>query len=155
MLFRPNHQERLGRLEEQLRRAQTVTPKLMSDVIAQACARLTAHGHAAKAKLDRLIGAGAWTDAALALAEIELPQWKLRRLIYDDGEWHCALSKQPALPAGLDETAEASHQALPLAILIALVEALRQGSASVELPSRTVPPVRPAQGYAVCCDNFA
>jgi hypothetical protein len=78
-----------------------------------------------------------------------------RRLIYEDGEWHCSLSKQRALPAGLDETAEAGHEILPLAILIAFIEALRQSLASIEPRSRTVPPVRPAQGYPVCCDNFA
>jgi hypothetical protein len=155
MLFHPNHQDHLGRLEAKLRRAQTVTPKLMSDVAAQACVRLAAHGGAARARLDRLTGAGAWTDAALALVEIELPRWKLRRLLYEDGEWHCSFSKQRELPAGLDETAEASHEILPLAILIAFIEALRQSLAAITLPSRTVPKVQPAHGYAICCDNFA
>ena len=28
--------------------------------------------------------------AALALVELELPAWKLRRLIYEDGEWLCS-----------------------------------------------------------------
>jgi hypothetical protein len=154
MLFYPTHEERLGRLEEKLRRAQTVTPQLMSDVIAQACGRFAAHG-AAPARVERLIGSCAWTDAALALVELELPQWKLRRLICEDAEWHCSLSKQPTLPAGLDETAEASHEILPLAILIAFIEALRQSPASRAPLPRTVPPVQPAQGYPVCCDNFA
>src|SRR5215471_2467367 len=65
------------------------------DVIARACQRLRAHPASAKAKLDALIAAGAWIDAALALLELELPQWTLRRLVYDDGEWHCSLSKHP------------------------------------------------------------
>ena len=155
MLFYPKHEERLGRLEEKLRRAQTVTPQLMSDVVAQACGRFATHSGAASARVDRLIGSGAWTDAAVTLVELELPQWKLRRLIYEDGEWHCSLSKQPTLPAGLDETAEASHEILPLATLIAFIEALREILASREPLPRTVPPVQPAQGYPVCCDNFA
>jgi hypothetical protein len=53
-----------------------------------------------------------------------LPQWKLRRLICEDGKWHCSFSKQLGVPAGLDEVAEADHESLPLAILSALVEAL-------------------------------
>ena len=38
-------------------------------------------GSATKARIDRLIETSAWTDATLTLAELELPQWKLRRLI--------------------------------------------------------------------------
>src|SRR5262249_969703 len=64
-------------------------------------------------------------DAALALLELELPQWKLRRLIYEDGEWHCSLSKHIELPVELDDAAEANHDSLPLSILSALVEARR------------------------------
>jgi hypothetical protein len=155
MLFVPNHEECLVRLEEQLRPTQTVTPKLMSELIAQGCVRSAACAGAAKARIDRLIASGAWTDAALALSELALPQWKLRRLVYEDGEWHCSFSKQPTLPIELDDTAEASHESLPLAILIAFIEALRQGSASPVSPSRAVAQVRPALGHVVCCDNFA
>ncbi len=155
MLFYPDREARLGRLGEKLRRAQTVTPELLSDLVAQACVRFAPHGGPARAGVDRLIGSGAWIDAALALVELELPQWKLRRLIYEDGEWHCSLSKQRALPAGLDETAEASHEILPLAILVTFIEALRQMPAAIEPLPHTVPPVRPAQGHPLCCDNFA
>ena len=44
MLFDPKHDNRLGGLEEQLRRAQAITPGLMSEVIAGACPRSAAHG---------------------------------------------------------------------------------------------------------------
>jgi hypothetical protein len=153
-LFDPKHDEHLGRLEDQLRRAQAITPELMSQVIAGACIRFAAHGAAAKARVNRLIESGAWTDATLALVELELPQWKLRRLVYEDGEWLCSLSKEPRLPLDLDELAEAGHEILPLAILIALLEARR--AAAVSATSATaVPQVRPVPGYAVCCDNFA
>jgi hypothetical protein len=148
MLFFPKYEEQLGVLEERLRRAHALTPDLMSDVIAKACTQAT---H--KARVNQLIEAGAWTDATLAMAELELPSWNLRRLIREDGEWLCSLSKQPNLPLALDDTAEASHQVLPLAILAAFVEARRKTEAMRET-SQTVPQLRPTSGYAVCCDNF-
>ena len=36
-------------------------------------------------RIASLIKAGAWTEAAFALIEFELPAWKLRRLVYEDG----------------------------------------------------------------------
>lgn len=154
MLFDPKCEESFGRLEQQLRRAHALAPGIMADVIREACTRLASQSPAAKARLDRLMETGAWTDASLALVELELPQWKLRRLVYDDGEWLCSLSKQPRLPLGLDEVAEASHEVMPLAILIALLEARRAAASSVTDVS-TVPRVRPLPGSAVCCDSFA
>lgn len=85
MLFVPKH-DRLGELEDRLRRALVVTPDLMSDVIALACPRYAAGRAAAMAKVARLIESKAWTDAALALLELELPHWTLRRLVHEDGE---------------------------------------------------------------------
>jgi len=154
MLFDPKHEQHLGMLEAQLRRAQALTPELMSDVIAQTCVRFAACETAAKARIDRLIESCAWTDAALALLELELPQWKLRRIVYEDGEWHCCLSRQPQLPLGLDDVAEASHEILPLALLISFLQARR---AVAERPTRVtaVPQVGSVSGYAACCDNFA
>lgn len=154
MLIAPKHVEQLGRLEEQLRCAQAITPQLMSDVIGQACMRFPAHSRTVKAKVNRLIESDAWTDATLALVELELPQWKLRRIIYEDGEWLCSLSRQPQLPPGLDEVAEASHEILPLAILIALLQARRSAAMGAN-GMTTVPQVRSVPGYAMCCDNLA
>jgi hypothetical protein len=138
MLFDPKHEQYLGRLEAELRRARSLTPELMSDVIAEGCARFAPHAGPAKLKIERLIGVRAWTDAALALIAFELPQWKLRRILYEDGGWHCSLSRQPQLPMGLDEVAEGSHEALPLAVLIALLQALRdhagRGSGVTRVP---------------------
>jgi hypothetical protein len=153
MLFAPKHEEQLGRLEEQLRCARAITSQLMSDVIGQACTRFPAHSRTVKAKVNRLIESGAWTDATLALVELELPQWKLRRIIYEDGEWLCSLSRQPQLPLGLDEVAEASHEILPLAILIALLQARRSAAMGAN-GMITVPQVRSVPGYAMCCDNL-
>src|ERR1700704_6539482 len=128
MLFDPKQEQYLGRLEAQLRRAQALTPELISDVLAEGCVRFATRGSAAKFRIDRLIESGAWTDAALALVELELPQWKLRRMLYEDGEWHCTLSKRPQLPIGFDEVAEGSHEILALAILIALLQARRDAA---------------------------
>ena len=110
---------------------------------------------AAKARVIRLIEGGAFAEATLALLELELPQWKLRRLICEDGEWHCALSKRLALPAELDDMAEGSHENLPLAILTAFVEARRHALAAAEGRPKSVPQVGATRGYAICCDNFA
>jgi hypothetical protein len=88
MLFDPRPEQHLGKLEAQLRRAQAPTPELISDVIAEACVCFVARGGTAKQRINRLIDAGAWTDTALALLELELPQWTLRRIVYEDGEWH-------------------------------------------------------------------
>ena len=63
------------------------------DVIARVGPRLQVQHPTAKAKVARLIESGAFADATLAVLELELPQWKLRRLIYEDGEWHRSLSK--------------------------------------------------------------
>ena len=154
MLFDPKHEQYLGRLEAELRRARALTPELMSDVAAQACVRFASHGGPAKLKIERLIGAGAWTDATLALIAFELPQWTLRRILYEDGEWHCSLSRQPQLPLELDEVAEASHEILPLALLVALLQASRDVAAGATRVT-AVPRVDLAPGYAMCCDNFA
>jgi len=154
MLYDPRHEEHLGRLEAQLRRADAITSELMSQVIAQACARFGALGSAAKARIDRLIESRAWTDATLALLELELPQWQLRRLIWEDGEWLCTLSKQPRLPLVLDEALEANHAVLSLAMLIALVEARRTAAAG-DTDTAATPSIRPTSGQVVCCDNFA
>ena len=99
MLFDPIHDQHLGMLEAQLRRAQALTPELLSEVIAEV-RRFARAKRQRKLRINRLIAAGAWTDAALALVELELPQWSLRRIVYEDGEWHCCLSRQPQLPLG-------------------------------------------------------
>jgi hypothetical protein len=156
MLFDPKYEDRLDQLTDELRLAPAPTPDLMTNVIADACTRLPALKRAGKAaRIDQLIEAGAWSDAALALIELELPAWKLRRLVYEDGEWLCSLSKEPNLPVALDETADARHEVLPLAILSAFVEAGRATIPTRATSSPTVPQIRPTSGYTICCDNFA
>jgi hypothetical protein len=155
MLFHSNDEHHLRELQEQIRRADTITPGLMADAIARACPRLQVQHPTARARVAGLIELGGFADATLALLALELPQWKLRRLIYEDGEWHCSLSKHMGLPAHLDELAEASHESLALAILSAFVEARRNSLTVAESRPQSVPLLRPTEGYAICCDNFA
>ncbi len=155
MLFNPKHENSLDPLAEQLRLAPAPTPELFSAIVADACTRLLVLKRAGKAaRLDQLIEAGAWTDAALALIEFELPAWQLSRLLYEDGEWHCSLSKQPHLPRALDDTADGNHEVMSLAILSAFLEArTRAMLPAAALP--TIPQVRPTAGYALGCDDFS
>ena len=115
-------------LAERLHDAFGVTPALIADIVREVCRRLPLRAQAGKAaRIGQLIEIGAWTDAALAMIELELPQWHVRRIAYDDGEWHCALSHVPELPDWLDDFVEGRHADLALAILSAFVEA-RHGS---------------------------
>jgi hypothetical protein len=101
------------------------------------------------------MAAGAWMDTALALIDLELPQWQVRRITYDEGEWYCALSRERELPDWLDQSVEAHHTDLPLAILSAFVDIRHLSAPS----NRTSVPMVPREASAlyepVCCDNFA
>src|SRR5215813_6735923 len=146
----------LDELNERLRNASEANEALITDVLRAACRRFPSLGRGEKTtRVERLIRSGAWTDMALALIDLELPQWQVRRLAYDDGEWYCALSCQRELPDWLDQSIEARHADLALAILSAYAEAQRIGA-----PSRrtSVPPVtrRADAAYEpICSDNFA
>jgi hypothetical protein len=142
-------------LGDRLRDTHAVTAELMSEVIGEACRRFPSMGQTDKtARIERLIGSGAWTDAALALLDLELPLWQVRRIAYDEGEWHCALSRERELPDWLDRSIEARHADLPLAILSAFVDAQRITAPSSKTSVPTVPrDVNPLY-EPVCCDNF-
>jgi len=143
-------------LGDRLRDAYGVTAEFLSDIISETCRRFpSTEGSAKAARVERLIQSQAWTDAALALIELELPQWQIRRLAYDEGEWYCALSRQRELPDWLDQSIETHHADLALAILSAFVEAR-----SVSAPSsRTSVPSAPRRTDTlyepICADNFA
>jgi hypothetical protein len=143
-------------LKDRLRDAHAVTAELLSEVIGEACWHFPPVRRTEKtARIERLIKSDAWTDAALALIELELPQWQVRRIVYDDGEWHCALSRQRELPEWLDQSIEASHADLPLAILKAFVDAQRASAPSARTSVPTVPRGESLLCEPVCCDNFA
>lgn len=156
MLFIPKKEERLAQLAEMLRSSGAPTSEIIAEVISAACPRLQSlnQSGAAAANLLRLAGSSAWTDLAIALLALELPGWKMRRAIYEDGAWFCSLSKHPEMPVELDDTVDAHHGSLSLAILIAFVEALRANAVSISTP-RLVPRIAATQGLAACCDNFA
>ena len=143
-------------LGERLNDALAVTPALIADVIRESCRRFPSQGQASKTeRVEQLIQLGAWTDAALGLIELELPQWRVRRLVYDGGEWHCALSRERELPDWLDESVEGRHADLALAILSAFVEVQRTSSPS----SRTSVPAAGRNESPLyeplCCDSFS
>ena len=143
-------------LGDRLRDAYGVTAEFLSDIISETCRRFPSMGQTEKtARIERLIGSEAWTDAALALIELELPQWQIRRLAYDEGEWYCALSRQRELPDWLDQAIETHHADLALAILSAFVDAQRVAAPS----SSTSVPIVPREASALydplLTDNFA
>jgi hypothetical protein len=146
----------LDGLTDRLRDAGEVNAALMAEVTGAACRRYPSIGQGEKtARLEQLIRAGAWIDAALALIDLELPLWQVRRLAYDDGEWHCALSRERELPDWLDRSIETRHADLSLAILSAFVEVRRishpESRTSVPAVNRTAPDFH----EPVCCDNFS
>ena len=67
MQFHSNDEHHLRELQEQIRRADTITPGLMADAIARACPRLQVQHPTARARVARLIESGAFADATLAL----------------------------------------------------------------------------------------
>ena len=154
-MLQPEEHRNPGELSDRLHNAPGANATLMAEIIDTACRRFPSAGQSEKtARIEQLVRSGAWTDVALALIDLELPLWQVRRLAYDEGEWYCALSRQRELPDWLDQSIESRHADLALAILSALVEARR-----VSAPSgRTSVPV--VKGSAnplyepVCSDNF-
>jgi hypothetical protein len=115
MMFGADHAFLLDRLEQDIRTAVQPRADLFSRTVSICCGRIGSLGRRVTgSSIARLIELEAWTEAALAFVTFELPAWKLRRLIYDDGVWVCTLSLHPYLPLGLDDSAEATHESLPL-----------------------------------------
>jgi hypothetical protein len=153
MLMLSKHSDS-GRLDDRLCDAPAVTSDLMSQVIGETCRRFP--GHTEKgARIERLLRSEAWMDAALALIDLELPQWQVRRLAYDEGEWHCALSRQRELPEWLDQSIEAHHADLPMAILSAFVDARRASAPAVRTSVPMVPRETDSLYEPILVDNFA
>jgi hypothetical protein len=143
-------------LGERLRDANAVTAELMAEVIGETCRRFPHPGQTVKtARIGRLIESQAWTDAALALLDLELAQWQVRRIAYDEGEWYCALSRERELPDWLDRSIEARHSVLPLAILSAFVEAQRMMAPSSRTSVPTVPRDANPLYEPASCDHYA
>jgi hypothetical protein len=146
----------LNQLDARLCSAPELTVEMLSDLVAICCPRFALLQNTQRAaRAERMIEQGAWTDAALALLALELPQWQLRRLVYDDGEWHCALSRQREMPEWLDQSIEANHADLPIAILRAFVS-VRQISAPSTRSSVPAAPRAASEFHEpLCSDNFS
>lgn len=144
----------IRRLAGRLRDADTVTAELFSEVIRDACWRLPLVRHAKGFRLlERPIESGAWIDATLALLALEMPQWQVRHVTYDAGQWHCALSLQRDLPDWLDCSITTCHPDLCLAMLTALVDTKRDRLSVAE--GSVVNSPRNSLDLSFCCDNFA
>jgi hypothetical protein len=147
---------RIRELADEIRAADAMTPELLSDVIREACWRFPCIPRTEYSRrIELLIQSGAWTDAVLALLELELPQWQIRRIAYDAGEWHCALSRQRELPDWLDQSIEACHKDLSLAILRAFVDVQRVSTLASKTSVPSAPRADEALYVRLCCDNFA
>jgi hypothetical protein len=155
-MFIPAETQNSAEFGDRLRNAYAVTAEFLSEFISQTRRRFPSTGQSARtARIERLIESGAWTDAALALIDLELPQWQVRRLAYDQGEWHCALSRQRELPEWLDQSIETHHADLPLAILSAFADA-RLATTPANRTSVPFVPREPNPLYQpVLTDNFA
>jgi hypothetical protein len=155
MLHATEHRD-LGELIDRLRNAVETNAALMTEIMETACRRFPSTGQSEKtARIEQLIRSGAWTDAALALIDLELPLWQVRRIAYDEGDWYCALSRERELPDWLDQSIEVRHADLSLAILGAFVEAqcisAPSSRTSVPIVNRAADPLY----EPVCSDNFS
>jgi len=153
MLIRSERLERLASIADRVRSATHATTSLVSAIASEISHDDVNGSMSPSATLGRLIAVSAWTDTAMALLASELPQWKLRRLAYDDGEWHCTLSRQREFPEWLDDGIETHNEDLALAIFNGLIEAARREP--VRTPPPTTPRIRIKQRDSICCDNFA
>jgi hypothetical protein len=155
MLLHRQQQKSLSDVRDLVLSSTAVTPQLLQDFMA-ACGFDDKRSPRAS-RVDRLVAAQAWTDAALALVELRLPRWSIARLVFDDGEWHCALSKHHLIPDWLDDSIETKHEVLPLAILAAAIEA-RDEDLKAKVPGPRVVPLVEAQATsavpALWCENF-
>ena len=157
MLNRSAEVRDFDRLAHRIHCASGASKELMLSLVEEK--RPGSPANAQAVALQRLLNDGAWTDAALLLVETELPEWKLRQLALDEGRWHCSLSRQVNLPVALDETAEGTHEVLPLAIADAFVEAraLTGALSDAYLTKEISLPKAGPDGQDCCvisCDNF-
>jgi hypothetical protein len=143
-------------LDNALRNAPQPSLELLSKIINGACVRIPALARAESlTRVIRLAEMGGWTEATLALIQLELPRWTVRRLVYENGEWLCSLSQQPNLPTALDDCAEGSHEFLPLAILCAFIEACRRPYGVQESVSAVPQVAQPSVDHIMCCENYS
>jgi hypothetical protein len=154
MLLIPRHGEELESLAYKIKLAEAPSCNLIHEVAA-ACSRFGVLKRTGKfASFEAWCRSGAWLDATLALVSGVLPAWSVRRIVKDDGFWICSLSRSPNLPIELDDCVEVTHESLPLAVLLALVEARQLGPSAV--PARAAPATDVGEErHRMLSDNFA
>jgi hypothetical protein len=134
MLLVPRHGEELERLAYKIKLAEAPSCGLI-DEVAAACSRFAVLKRTGKfASFGAWCKSGAWLEATLALVSGALPNWSVRRIVKDDGFWLCFLSRSPNLPIELDDCVEVTNESLPLAVLLALVEARQLDPSAVPAP---------------------
>jgi hypothetical protein len=155
MVFSLDDAVLLDRLEDEVRFAAKPSSGLFSKIITGLCTRISALDRAGRTRpIGPLLEMQAWTESALALIQYELPAWQVHRMVHDGAAWMCSLSRQPYLPPGLDDGVDATHESLPLAILMAFLDARRR-TATLPRAPMTTPSVAPPPEGPVCCDNFS
>ena len=143
-------------LRRAIDRADAATPALVSSVL-----DLLLSGSAIPMRLvvarrvRELIAAEAWTEAALALVSLDHTR-AVRRISFEDGEWRCVIGAKVPLPDWLDDTIESAHEALALAILGALVDAVQLGPATMpRVRTRSATNGVSGRVIGVGCDNYS
>jgi hypothetical protein len=157
MLLRKHGHRSPAELRDDVCQAPAACTELVSaalDLVAARCAAPSCAGQARR--IRALIGADAWTDAILAIVDLDRSR-AIRQLSHDDGEWICRIGSRWAVPDWLDDSVHFSHPVLALAILGALLGALAQNE-EAPVPATSVPSSRHGLGHsisAVSCDNYA
>lgn len=148
-----NREAALDQIIARIDQADRLSIDLWADVVGAATRRIAAMtGRPGVSQLRKFATDGAWVDAAFALIELELPAWQLRRIVCDDGQWYCALSRAAAAPEWLDQAVESSHSDLALALVKVAIETMREMCGERRPP--TVPELGCELRQFVCCDNF-
>lgn len=156
MFFQPNLGQTCGALKDAIGASDDVSAALMHTVLDLVAPRCATPDRAARiTRINALIEAEAWSDAALAIAALDRAH-AVRRIVRDDGEWYCTIGSQWPVPDWLDHNTWYSHPVLPLAIMGAVVDALSQNESAAPAATWRQLPGR-EHGDAIAsfgCDNY-
>jgi hypothetical protein len=122
-MSQPHTRRSAAKLRNEISQAPTATSELVSAAHDLMTARCIPYRAAAMQRIRTLIDAQAWTDAVLAIADLDRSR-AIHHVVHEDGEWHCRIGSHGAIPHWLGDTAEFSHPVIALAILGALVDTL-------------------------------
>jgi hypothetical protein len=155
-MFQPHTQHSAAKLRNEISRAPAAASELVSAALDLMVARRAAPYRADwTRRVHALIEAQAWTDAVLAIAELDRSR-AIHYVVYEDGEWHCRIGAQWAVPHWLGDSAEFCHPVLALAILGALVDTLGWAPETnlSPAPAPRWPAGETGSISAVSCDNY-